>query len=70
MEKNKLWGFVKLYNMELDKFYTKKEIAKELISYLDVAEYDKIIEPSAGNGSFSKQIKNMLCFVMLLIVWW
>ena len=48
--------------MELDKFYTKKEIAKELISYLDVTKYDKIIEPSAGNGSFSKQIKNITAF--------
>lgn len=36
-----------------DKFYTKKEIAKECISHLNLKEYKTIIEPSAGNGSFS-----------------
>ena len=41
-----------------DKFYTKPEIAKELIKEVNLEEYDLIIEPSAGNGSFSKQIPN------------
>lgn len=39
-----------------DKFYTKPEIAKELIKEVNLEEYDLIIEPSAGNGSFSMQI--------------
>ena len=40
-----------------DKFYTKPEIADDLIKFLlskvDIDENDIIIEPSAGNGSFS-----------------
>ena len=39
----------------LDKFYTKKEIAKQLIDLIDKKRFKTIIEPSAGNGSFSKQ---------------
>lgn len=41
---------------ELDKFYTKATLASQLISLLDLSKYDTIIEPSAGSGSFSKQI--------------
>ena len=40
-----------------DKFYTKPEIADDLIKFLlskvDIDKNDIIIEPSAGNGSFS-----------------
>ena len=44
----------------LDKFYTKKEIALSCINAIEnINEYDCIIEPSAGDGSFSTQIK---CF--------
>ena len=45
-----------------DKFYTKPEVAINLISYLNIDEYDMIIEPSAGNGSFSNNInhKNLI----------
>lgn len=43
--------------MKLDKFYTKKEISKKVINTLkekiDINKYDIILEPSAGNGSFS-----------------
>ena len=38
-----------------DKFYTKPEIVKDLINSIDLKDY-YTIEPSAGNGSFSKQI--------------
>lgn len=43
---------------ENDKFYTKNEVAVKLISYLNINEYEIIIEPSAGNGSFSNNIKH------------
>ena len=44
--------------MELDKFYTSPEVAKECISLIpDLETYSLIIEPSAGNGSFSNQLK-------------
>ena len=43
--------------MSVDKFYTKKEIAKECISLVpDIQSYDLIIEPSAGDGAFSSQL--------------
>lgn len=42
--------------IEYDKFYTKKDVAKYCISLVDLTQYDLIIEPSAGNGSFSSQL--------------
>lgn len=44
----------------LDKFYTKPEIAKECLELIDLDKYNLIIEPSAGNGSFSNLIPNCL----------
>ena len=41
-----------------DKFYTKNNIAIELINLIDLSNYDCVIEPSAGNGSFSKNINH------------
>ena len=42
--------------MNLDKFYTKKEVAQEcwdiIKSKISVIDFDIILEPSAGNGSF------------------
>lgn len=51
-------------NIELDKFYTPKETAKKCIdifwqNFFGVTE---IIEPSAGNGSFSLQIPNCIAY--------
>jgi len=43
-----------------DKFYTKKETVKLLLSELDFAKYDIIIEPSAGAGAFSLEIPNCI----------
>ena len=44
----------------LDKFYTIPTIAKQCIDKVDelcdIAKYDLIVEPSAGNGSFLNQI--------------
>lgn len=46
----------------IDKYYTKPEIAKKCIDLVKehyyIKNFDNIIEPSAGNGSFSKQIPN------------
>lgn len=41
---------IKLKN--LDKFYTPKKTVELLIKEIDLDDYDLIIEPSAGNGSF------------------
>lgn len=45
--------------MELDKFYTKHDTAERLLGYINTSKYDRVIEPSAGNGSFSKMIKGV-----------
>jgi hypothetical protein len=44
--------------MNLDKFYTKPEIAKKCFDLIksQIKEKDLIIEPSAGNGAFIKYI--------------
>lgn len=43
--------------MGVDKFYTPVEVAKECINLVpELNTYDIIIEPSAGNGSFSSQL--------------
>ena len=43
--------------MNLDKFYTKEEVAKQCISMVDnINDYSYIVEPSAGCGNFSKQL--------------
>lgn len=39
-----------------DKFYTKEEVIKQLISLVNLDEYDMIIEPSAGDGRFLKYL--------------
>ena len=41
-----------------DKFYTKISVVKELLNHINFDLYDLIIEPSAGNGSFSSEIKS------------
>ena len=44
--------------IDTEKFYTKPEIAKFCLEHLDLNKYDRIIEPSAGNGSFSLLVPN------------
>lgn len=46
----------------LAQFYTKSEISKELLTYIDINLFKLVIEPSAGNGSFSLQIPNCKAF--------
>lgn len=44
---------------ELDRFYTKNDVAKSCLDVLgDISEYALVIEPSAGDGSFSSQISH------------
>lgn len=43
-----------------DKFYTKPEVVAQLLQELDLLSYSLIIEPSAGNGSFSNLIPNCI----------
>tara|TARA_R110000787_G_scaffold284891_1_gene399217 strand:+ start:125 stop:883 length:759 start_codon:yes stop_codon:yes gene_type:complete len=51
-------------NIELDKFYTPKETAKKCIDIFNdtFKSVTEIIEPSAGNGSFSLQIPNCIAY--------
>ena len=51
-------------NIELDKFYTPKETAKQCIDlfFETFTDTTEIIEPSAGNGNFSLQIPNCIAF--------
>lgn len=51
-------------NIELDKFYTPKETASLCIGlFLEMfPNATEIIEPSAGNGSFSLQIPNCIAY--------
>ena len=54
--------------MKLDQFFTTPEVAQECIQLIDnLDKYETIIEPSAGNGSFSKLIPN--CTAYDIIYW-
>ena len=41
-----------------DKFYTKENIAIDLIKLLDLSRFKTVIECSAGNGSFSNNTRH------------
>jgi len=51
-------------NIELDKFYTPKQVAKDCIDtfWRTCFGVTEIIEPSAGNGAFSLQIPNCIAY--------
>jgi hypothetical protein len=44
---------------KLDKFYTKSDVAIICLKYVNVNDYDLVIEPSAGNGSFFNNITHL-----------
>ena len=50
---------------ELDQFFTNKDIAKqcylELCKLYNINEFDLLLEPSAGDGSFLKLLPS--CFI-------
>ena len=61
MNKNETWkyfrdGKISDTCLTYEQYYCKPEIAKHLLSLVDLSTYDHIIEPCAGNGSFSLQI--------------
>jgi hypothetical protein len=43
---------------KIDKFYTKDSLSIELIKLVHLSLYDLVIEPSAGSGSFSRNINH------------
>ncbi|HUW89610.1 MAG TPA: hypothetical protein VMV43_03750 [Candidatus Nanopelagicaceae bacterium] len=47
---------IECISIDYEQYYCNPEIAKHLISLLDLSKYDNIIEPCAGDGSFSLQI--------------
>lgn len=52
--------------IELDKYYTPKDLAKYCIDktfeIIGTENITEIIEPSAGNGSFSNQLENCIAY--------
>lgn len=46
----------------LDRFYTSKKSVQECLALLNLTQYDCIIEPSAGTGSFSNEIPNCYAY--------
>lgn len=50
--------------INLDKYYTSIELAKHCIDVVDTLQLEitEVVEPSAGNGSFSLQIPNCIAY--------
>ena len=46
----------RILKSSLDKFYTKTELAKYLISKLDITKYELVIDPCCGDGAFYSNI--------------
>ena len=50
----------KIRKDKFDKFYTKDDIVDLCLSSIDLEKFNTVIEPAAGNGSFSNKIKNCI----------
>ena len=48
----------RILKSDLDKFYTKVDLAKRLIEKVDIDKYDLVIDPCCGDGSFYNNILN------------
>lgn len=48
----------KIKKEENDKFYTKIDVSKKILDMFNMSDYDIVIEPSAGDGSFFIQINH------------
>jgi predicted RNA methylase len=46
----------RILKSELDKFYTKEEVSKKIIATINLDDYDLIVDPSCGDGSFFNNI--------------
>lgn len=46
----------------LDRFYTPNTSVEQCLSYIDVAAYDVVVEPSAGSGAFSSRIPGVVAY--------
>jgi predicted RNA methylase len=46
----------RILKSELDKFYTKPELAKYLINKIDLSKYELVVDPCCGDGSFYNNI--------------
>lgn len=48
----------RILKSDLDKFYTKKELAIDLISKIKLSDYDLVVDPCCGDGSFYSNINH------------
>lgn len=48
----------RILKSDLDKFYTKRELAIDLISKVELNNYDIVIDPCCGDGSFYSNINH------------
>lgn len=48
----------RILKSELDKFYTKKEVALSLIDKVNTDSFELVIDPCCGDGAFYSNIKN------------
>ncbi len=44
--------------VNFDKYYTNNRVVKDCLKHLDMAAYDFVIEPSAGDGAFYRDINH------------
>lgn len=63
MDSTKKYKMTKKRNAgNLDKFYTNQGIVNHILKTLNLDEYETIIEPSAGDGSFSSKIEKCIAY--------
>jgi hypothetical protein len=48
----------RILKSELDKFYTKVDLSISLISKIDMTQFDLVVDPCCGDGSFYNNIKH------------
>lgn len=48
----------RILKSELDKFYTKADLAERLISCIDISKYGCVVDPCCGDGAFYSNISH------------
>ena len=48
----------RILKSDLDKFYTKKELSTSLISKINLNQYEVVVDPCCGDGSFYSKINH------------